>query len=96
MDVGDRDGRNGDGVMANVPTLRIARGTKLPDKGVWTNRFEIRSQSTNHVYVVSQHRDHRHWGCSCPGWRIHRNCKHLSAIRLPAYERAHEVTVSER
>lgn len=64
---------------------------RLPDNAEWTNRFEIRSETSNRVYVIAQHRDHRHWGCSCPSWRTRRQCKHLSALRLPAHERPFEV-----
>lgn len=74
-----------------LPTLHVPPGARLPDKGEWTNRFEVRSASSNHLYVIAQHRTKRHWGCSCPGWRTHRTCKHLSAVQLPAHETPHEV-----
>ena len=64
---------------------------KLPDNGEWCNRFEIRSESSDRVYVVSQHKTKRHWGCSCPGWRSRRTCKHLGTLMLPAHERPFEV-----
>jgi uncharacterized Zn finger protein len=25
-------------------------------------------------------------GCSCPGWKRYRTCKHLSALGLPGHE----------
>lgn len=78
----------------SLPTLYVKRGTKLPDTDQWVNRFEVRSESSNRLYVISQNRLKRHWGCSCPGWRTHRTCKHLKTLRLPSYERAHEVLVS--
>jgi hypothetical protein len=74
-----------------LPVLRIPRGSKLPDNAQWTNRFEIRSETSNRVYVVSQHKTKRHWGCSCPRWRTTRTCKHLRALALPAHEQPHEV-----
>jgi len=64
---------------------------RLPDSGQWINRFEIRSASSNRKYVIAQHATHRHWGCSCPSWRVRRYCKHLTSLRLPAHEQAHEV-----
>jgi hypothetical protein len=62
----------------------------LPDSDQWINRFEIRSESSNRVYVIAQNKRKRHWACSCPGWKSHRKCKHLAALGLPAYERPYE------
>lgn len=69
----------------------LPKANRLPDHKGWINRFEVRSATSNRVYVVAQHETKRHWGCSCPAWRTRRYCKHLSAVRLPAYERPHEV-----
>ena len=57
----------------------------------WTNRTEVRSETSNRVYVVSQHAEKRYWGCSCPGWRRHRRCKHLERLGLPGGESPFEV-----
>ena len=57
----------------------------------WTNRTEVRSETSNRVYVISQHAEKRHWGCSCPGWRRHRRCKHLERLGLPGGESPFEV-----
>jgi hypothetical protein len=67
--------------------------TKLPDNAQWENRFEIHSETSNRVYVVAQNKTKRHWGCSCPGYKIHRTCKHLHTLCLPAYERPFEVKI---
>ena len=56
---------------------------KLPDNSGWQNRFEIKSQSSNKIYIVAQSKKLKHWGCSCPGWIFGRKCKHLTAIGLP-------------
>ena len=81
--------------MAGAMTLHVPEGSKrLPDEKEWTNRFEIKSESSNRVYIVSQHKTKRHWGCSCPAWRTRRMCKHLRALQLPAGERPHEVIVA--
>jgi hypothetical protein len=77
--------------MSNL-TLRVPTDDRLPDNDQWTNRFEVRSATSNRKYVIAQHRTKRHWGCSCPGWRAHRTCKHLQQLGLPAYERPMEIS----
>jgi hypothetical protein len=57
----------------------------------WINRIEIKSESSNRIYVVSQHVSKRYWACSCPGWRAHRKCKHLERLGLPCVEIPFEV-----
>lgn len=54
--------------------------TLLPDNDRWTNRFEIKSASSDRRYVIAQQRHDGEWGCSCPGWRHHRKCKHLTDV----------------
>jgi hypothetical protein len=79
----------------NLPVVRIAPGAvMLPDNDQWTNRFEIRSESSNRVYTVSQHKTKKHWGCSCPGWRTRRSCKHLKAVGVPCNEVPFEAQLS--
>lgn len=74
--------------------LHVPAQDRLPDSDQWVNRFEIKSESSDRVYVVSQNRAKRHWGCSCPGWRTRRTCKHLAAMALPAHERPYEVLLT--
>ncbi len=82
--------------MSKAVTLHIPRtAVVLPDNDQWENRFEIRSESSNRVYVVSQNIKRRHWGCSCPGWKIHRRCKHLDAIGLPGGEKPYEAKLEQ-
>lgn len=76
-----------------LPAVHISQEAALPDNDQWTNRFEIHSESSDRVYIVSQNKAKRHWACSCPGWKSHRSCKHLSAINLPNHEKPHEVKV---
>ncbi len=52
----------------------------MPDNAGWVNRFSVQSDSSDRVYTVAQRRTDGTWGCSCPGWRHHRNCKHESRI----------------
>lgn len=70
---------------------RPSNSVALPDNGQYTNRFEIRSETSSRVYVVAQHKTSRWWACSCPGWIRTRNCKHLKALGLPAGQRPMEV-----
>lgn len=76
----------------NLPVLRVpADANPLPDNDQWQNRFEIKSETSDRVYIVAQNKKKRHFGCSCPGFKRHRRCKHLEALQLPCYERPHEV-----
>ena len=77
--------------MAELAIRTAIQEHGLPDKGQWVNRFEVRSESSDRVYVIAQHKTGRHWGCSCPGWKRHRKCKHLTAVGLPSLEEPHEV-----
>ena len=77
-----------------LPVLYKPQGSlALPDNSEWENRFEIKSESSNRIYIVAQHKKLRFWGCSCPGWKRHRKCKHLSAIGLPGGEKPWEVSM---
>lgn len=55
----------------------------LADNPQWQNRIQIRSESSSRLYTVAQRKSDGSWGCSCPGWKSHRNCKHLSTM-LPS------------
>lgn len=68
--------------------------TLLPDNKQWTNRFQIKSASSDRLYIIAQQRADGVWGCSCPGWRHHRRCHHLKDVlsrltklaeRIPGY-----------
>lgn len=64
---------------------------RLPDTADWEHRFQIKSETSTRIYIVAQHKEKRHWGCSCPAWKSRRQCKHLSALQLPNFEKPHEV-----
>ena len=49
----------------------------LEDNAQWTNRIEIKSSSSSMLYIVAQHKTNGTWGCSCPGWKRYKHCKHL-------------------
>ena len=52
----------------------------LPDNPQWTHRIAIYGASGNR-YIVAQHKQNKSWSCGCLGFRRHRHCKHLSAMR---------------
>lgn len=68
--------------MENTPTTTVDRQLTvfLPDNTQWRNRFEIKSETSNRIYVIAQNKSSGKWGCSCPGWIIHRKCKHLRSL----------------
>lgn len=63
----------------------------LPDNKLWENRFQIRSATSNRIYIIAQNIQKRHWGCSCMAWKRFRYCKHLEALGLPGNEKPHEI-----
>lgn len=65
----------------------------LPDNDQWQLRFEIHSETSERVYIIAQHKEKKHWACSCPGWKRFRHCKHLSSIGVHNYEKPFEVIV---
>jgi len=77
--------------------LALPAGTeRLPDNDQWTNRFEVKSETSDRVYTVAQNKKKGYWGCSCPAWRTRRKCKHLRALGLPEFEEPHQVTIASR
>jgi predicted nucleic acid-binding Zn finger protein len=73
--------------MTSTLVARAARqvgGIVLADNDRYTNRVEIRSQSSSRLYIVAQNKKTREWSCSCPGWIFARggirSCKHLKAM----------------
>lgn len=53
----------------------------LPDNKTHCNRFEIASESSSRVYIVSQAKGSGQWQCSCPSWIYRRKCKHLDSLK---------------
>ena len=60
----------------------LIKNSNLPENNQWKNRFEINSETSDRVYIVSQNKKTGEWGCSCPGWRVRRYCKHLRTLQL--------------
>lgn len=69
--------------MAKALALHIPPSAKLPDNAQYTNRFEVRSETSNAIYIIAQHKTSRWWACSCFGWIRHKKCKHLRTLALP-------------
>ena len=65
--------------MANtqIAIRKPAGANTLPDNDQWQNRFEIKSESSGRIYIVSQNKVSLKWACSCPAWITRRKCKHL-------------------
>ncbi len=82
--------------MSNIirPDSRLPKPPPDNDK-VWENKFFVKSESSDNLYVVSQNIKGRWWGCSCPSWKVRRTCKHLKAIGLPENEVPYEAKLSQ-
>ena len=55
--------------------------TKLPNNTLYKNRFEIKSETSNRLYVIAQRKSDGGLTCSCPGWIFNRKCKHTETIK---------------
>lgn len=72
--------------MANTAiVLHVPQSNRLPDNAQYTNRFQIRSGSSDSLYIVAQHKSGLWWSCGCRGWIRHKKCKHLEALGLPGH-----------
>lgn len=67
----------------NLEILGIPKSLWLPDNGIYVNRFYVKSDSSDNNYIISQNSSTNYtWGCSCPGWKRFRKCKHLKKLGL--------------
>lgn len=71
--------------------LTLANLPALPETTTHANRMEIKSESSNRVYVIAQMKYTGEWQCSCPGWVMKkagkpRGCKHLTEL-MPTLEK---------
>ena len=54
----------------------------LPDNATHTCRFEIRSETSDRLYIVSKSKRTGKLECSCPDWVFRkRACKHIREMR---------------
>ena len=88
---GDRRFGNAGMVLHRPPGSAL-----LPDNAQYTNRFEIRSSSSDAIYTVAQSKTGRWWACSCPGWIRYKKCKHLAALGLPGKHQAFEAALGPK
>jgi hypothetical protein len=47
------------GALAKI--IKVDEEKSLPDNDQYTNRFEIKSETSDRIYIVSQHKKKRHW-----------------------------------
>jgi hypothetical protein len=80
-------------VSAAVVLRPPRESVRLADNSHFTNRFEIKSETSDRIYVVAQSKSGRWWSCSCFGWIRHKHCKHLEALRLPGRHRPYEARI---
>lgn len=64
----------------DMSELQIPGQTMLEDNRTHKNRFNIRSETSDNLYVVAQSKSSGDWQCSCKGWIRWRKCKHLTAL----------------
>jgi hypothetical protein len=76
--------------MPHELILRPKKSMMLPDEGFYINRFYVKSESSDRLYKVSQHKTGRWWACGCRGWIGHKHCKHLEELGLPCYNKPFE------
>ncbi len=79
-----------------LPALYIPAEMVLPDTDLWQFRFQIESASSDRLYTIAQHKKKKHWGCSCPGWKRYRTCKHLTALGIPGNEKPFDVNLIQQ
>jgi hypothetical protein len=81
-----REGRPVPVEIATELLRRLAKVTEvknnkeLDKKDQWVDRREVKSETSDRVYIVSRHKVKGFWACSCMGWRRNRKCKHVDAI----------------
>ena len=81
--------------MANLPTIYVEKGVRLPDNDQWQLRFNVKSETSDNLYTIAQNKKKRHWGCSCFAYRRYRKCKHLKACGIPTDEVPFEAQLKE-
>ncbi len=70
--------------------MKPAGARELPDNAAYCNRFEIKSETSDRIYIIAQSKTGRWWSCSCHGWLSRKKCKHLAALGLPSHHQPFE------
>lgn len=78
---------------ALVLKVNIPEDRRLPDNATYQFRFQVKSESSNRLYIIAQNKSGLWWSCGCPGWIRHKTCKHLQALGLPGYHQPFEATL---
>jgi len=47
---------------SDLPVLYVPSDNALPSNSQWENRFEIKSETSGRIYIISQNIKDRHWG----------------------------------
>lgn len=68
----------------------------LPDNKTYTNRFEIKSASSDAVYIIAHSKTGRWWSCGCFGFIRWGHCRHLDALGLPGKRKPFEAVLAPR
>jgi hypothetical protein len=66
--------------MSNISIFQKQGIQLLPDNKSHELRFEVKSESSNNLYVIARNKSNKKWSCGCRGWIRHRHCKHLLAV----------------
>lgn len=82
--------------MPEAIIRRPSDSVMLPDNSSYTNRFEIKSQTSDSIYIIAQSKSGRWWSCSCFGWIRHKHCKHLTALGIPGDHKKFEAKLAAK
>ncbi len=69
--------------MANalmIVARRFGAIALLDGKG-WKNRIQVRSETSDSLYIVAQRMTDNVWKCSCRGHVSHGRCKHVDTMK---------------
>jgi len=78
-----------------VLRVNIPHDRRLPDTKTHINRFQIKSSSSDSLYIVAQSRSGLWWSCGCRGFIGHggKQCTHLRSLGLPGNHVPFEATL---
>jgi hypothetical protein len=67
--------------MSNRTNAKPFINTKMLDDNdhTWVDRIAVTSKTSGNRYIIARNVKTGLLGCSCPGYRFHRKCKHIAA-----------------